>query len=121
MPLQAISPAVLFWLLSALVALAAEAEKNRVRLRRAPSAKIEIEVTSSRPFPVVNAMAVLHVGKQQTSLSRYGPDGSLNTLIFSMDARDFARTRDGDRVLVRYDPDSQGHWDFGPLEKKRLQ
>jgi hypothetical protein len=48
-------------------------------------------------------------------------DGSTNSLIFTMSAKSFARTKNGDAIRVRYDPDSQGVWEFGKLDKSKLK
>ena len=76
-------------------------------------------MSSERPFPAVNAMAVLYIGQQKTHISRY-LEGKMNTLVFTMPADDFAKTKDGDAITVRYEPDSQGHWEFGALDKKSV-
>ena len=99
------------------VPLAKDTGTNRVQIRRAGKANVEIQVSSDRPFRVVNAGVVLYIGQQKTYISRH-PQGKLNTLIFTIPADDFARTKDGDAIAVRYEPDSQGHWDFGVLNKK---
>ncbi len=80
---------------------------------------VEIEVSSERPFPAINALVELQIGSRVFPLSRY-KDGRLNTLIFTLTLDEFAQTTNGDRVVVHYEPDSQGHWDFGPLDKTQL-
>jgi hypothetical protein len=94
---------------------------NKVEIRQVGKDKFEITVTSERPFPVVNAIAVLSIGAERSLVSRNPPDGSTKTLIFAMSAESFAKTRDGDAIRVCYDPDSQGVWEFGKLDKSKVK
>jgi hypothetical protein len=80
----------------------------------------EIEVTGGRSFPVVNSRPELHIGAEVTHLSRYPKTGELTTLIFSMSGEAFAKTKEGEHIMVKYNPDSQGHWDFGALDKSKI-
>ena len=110
-------------LASTTTALATDAEKvdkNTVKIRRVGKTTVEIEVTSSRSFPVTNALVVLNVGKQQSSLSGYPKNGDLHTLIFTMTTEAFGRAKDGDPISVEYSPDSQTPWTFGPLDKSQI-
>ncbi len=77
---------------------------------------VEIELYSERPFPVVNSLVLLQIGTDKFYLSGY-KDGNLNTLVFTLTPEEFARAKPGDPIIVRYDPDSQGQWDFGLLNK----
>jgi RNA polymerase sigma-70 factor (ECF subfamily) len=95
----------------------ARAARNTVKIRNAADGKVDIELTSDRAFPVVGAFPVLHIGTEKSQMSRYGDGGQTTTLIFTMSAAEFARTKNGDRIRVKYEPDSQGHWDFGKLDK----
>jgi hypothetical protein len=79
---------------------------------------VELQLTSSRSFGVRNALVVLRIGTQKFTKSRSPEDGSLNTLIFTLTADEFARTAPGDRVTVQYG-DEPG-WDFGTLDKRLL-
>jgi hypothetical protein len=38
-----------------------------------------------------------------------------------MTAEDFAKTKDGDPIIVQYTPASQGQWDFGKLDKSKVE
>jgi hypothetical protein len=96
-------------------------QENKVEIRRIGKDKFEITLTSTRPFPVVNAIPVLFIGGQRSLESRYPMDGSTNILIFTMSAESFAKTKDGDPIRVRYDPDSQGVWEFGKLDKSQVK
>ncbi len=98
-----------------------EPAANKVEIRQAGKEKVEVTLTSARKFPVVNAFAVLSIGGERSSVSMFAADGSTNTLIFTMSAESFAKTKNGDAIRVRYDPDSQGVWDFGKLDKSKLK
>ena len=95
--------------------------KNTMKLRKGPMGTFLFELTSERGFPVINARPVMLVGAEKAILCRYGPDGSLNKIIFWMTAEEFAKTKDGDPVSVRYEPNSQGTWEFGKLDKKMVE
>jgi hypothetical protein len=77
----------------------------------------EIEVISAEPFPVRNALTELHIGGVSSSLSRYGDDGDLHTLIFSLTRDQLRAISVEDNGFVRYNP-SNGHdiWLIGPTE-----
>jgi hypothetical protein len=107
-------------LLVSVASPARASDKNTVKLRRAAKGNIEIEVTSKRAFPAVGAIPVVHIGAARSNLSRYLASGSLNTLIFTMSAAEFARAKNGDPIVVKYDPDSQGTWNFGKLDRSKL-
>ncbi len=61
----------------------------------------EIEVTSAEPFPVRNALTELQVGDVSSALSRYGDDGDLHTLIFSLSRDQFLAISPDDSAVVR--------------------
>ena len=77
---------------------------------------VEIEVSSPHAFPVTNAMVVLQIGTKVFKVSEF-KNGDTHTLVFTLTPEEFSSTRDESLVTVHYDPDSQGHWDFGFLEK----
>jgi hypothetical protein len=77
---------------------------------------VEIEVSSPRAFPITNAMVVLQIGTKVFKVSEF-KGGDAHTLVFTLTPEEFASIRDESLVTVRYDPDSEGHWDFGFLEK----
>ena len=93
---------------------------------------IEIELQSSREFPVRDQIVVLRIGTRDFLRSRSPSDGSLNTLIFMLTPDDFSQLADGDAMSVRYgldysdQPSAQpsgtdnARWDFGPLNKALL-
>jgi len=94
---------------------------------------IEFAVTSDRPFPVLNSEAVLLIGKRVFHGGGYG-DPNLHTLVFLIHPEDFAKTKNGERVVVAYegfDPDkiqdadleNNPHlrvWKFGKLDKSKI-
>ena len=74
---------------------------------------VEIEVSGGRSFPVVQAIPELQIGAQFTCLSRFSDSGGL---IFFMSGEDFAKTKDGDAIHVKY----SGGWNFGNLDKSKM-
>jgi len=92
---------------------------------------IEIELHSSRPFPVRDQIVILRIGNTDIVRSRPPSDGSLNTLIFIMTPEDFDRLMDGAALSVRYGLEHSDEpaapvgrdtvrWDFGTLNKSML-
>lgn len=98
---------------------------------------VEVEVTSTREFPVRALPPVLRIGEQTFSLSRNPEDGRLDTLIFRVPADRFASLENGAPVEVFYalsletDPGTgrvtstvrapgEEGWSFGPLQKSLL-
>jgi hypothetical protein len=92
-------------------------KKGTVEIRRIDKSRVDIKVTSDRPFPV-NTTMVLSIGEQKTNISRYAKN-KLNILVFTMPAEDFAKTQDGDAITVSCGPDSR--WDFGKLDKSKVE
>jgi len=80
---------------------------------------IQVELTSSRPFPVRAVPPVLQVGSHEFGHSLRPSDGSLNTLIFLLEHREFAQLRPGDPTYVTYGQDASPleRWDFGGFQK----
>ena len=94
--------------------------KNTVQIRRIDKSKVDIQVTIEHQFPAAKAPVVLSIGQQTTNVSRFAKN-KLNTLTFTMTAEDFAKTKDGDPIIVQYTPASQGQWDFGKLDKCKVE
>jgi len=92
-------------------------KKGTVEIRRIDKSRVDIKVTSDRPFPV-NTVTVLCIGQQKTNICRYAKN-KLNILVFTMPAGDFAKTQDGDAITVSCGPDSR--WDFGKLDKSKVE
>ena len=79
---------------------------------RAPA--VEIEVASSRSFPVGGALPKLVVGDKTFALSHY-PSGATDRLVFTLDAGEFEAIEQGAEVGVRIG--GARPWHFGPLDK----
>jgi hypothetical protein len=114
----------------ALVGLCASAQAsaqavNSVREIRAAEggATVEIEVESSKEFPVGGQIVVLRIGKDEFIYSKTPPGGSLNRLIFLVPAKAFAAIPDGTAMTVQYGRGEHGHdrRTFGPLDKGQLK
>jgi hypothetical protein len=45
----------------------------------------------------------------------------MKPLVFTLSAAGFETAKDGNPVDVRYSPDSQGHGDFGKLDKPKVR
>lgn len=103
-------------------------EGNTLRLRTVVSAAalgnvpaIEVEVTSTREFPVRDELAVLRIGAQEFNISRYPDTGDTHTLIFTLVADEFAQAASGADITVQYGSgESNLVWSFGPLNKALL-
>ena len=77
---------------------------------------IEIEVYSPRAFPTGSSSPVLQIGSTVYKVSEF-KNGDPHTLIFTLTPEEFANTVNESLITVHYEPDTQGHWDFGFLEK----
>lgn len=113
---------------------------NHLKSIRARGSAIEIEVQSSREFPVGGQIPVLLVGTKEFAKSRHPEDGSLNTLIFTLEADEFEQLPDGEAVTVGFGrgkaggdvpsvaplagrsgmPETNTRWKFGTLNKSLL-
>ncbi len=82
---------------------------------------VEIEVTSTRAFPVQNELAVLRIGAREFAASRYPVSGDTHTLIFTLPGEEFAQATSGESVSVQYGRgESNLRWGFGALDKRLL-
>jgi hypothetical protein len=88
------------------------------RVEKGPSG-VEIELSSSRPFPVRALPPVLQVGSSEFSNSFRRSDGDLHTLIFLLTHQEFAQLRSGARTFVVYGRGgaARDRWDFGGFSK----
>lgn len=95
---------------------------NTIKSINPVAATVEIEVHSTKPFPVRALPPVLKIGDKRFRMSRPPKDGSLHTLVFSLNASEFAQLHDGDPVVVLYGAaESPGErWNFGRLDKSRM-
>jgi len=88
-------------------------------IKTAQAGGVDIAITSTTGF-LQSDVPVLRIGDQEFMISRYPEDGSANTLIFTLTAEEFDRTRTGDKVTFQYGRgDGRNHRDFGLLDKTR--
>lgn len=92
---------------------------NRVAALARAGAGVEIELSAAEPFRIQDDLLVLDVGGLQSRRSRH-PGGDLRRVIFTLEPDQFARSKDGDRLIVRHAASQQRSWDFGALDKSRL-
>ncbi len=101
-------------------ARAGGAEMNVVKsIKTNQSGEVEIELKSTKEFPVRDAVIELRIGNQTFRRSRPGPDGSLNTIIFVLTHDEFVRINTGDSVTVGFSHEPPG-WNFGNVDKTLL-
>jgi hypothetical protein len=115
---------------ASLAAQGSKPDVNTIRSIRSVDRAVEIELHSTREFPVRAEVVVLRIGTREFLLSRPPADGSLHTLIFTVAAEDFAAVPDGAPVVVKYGkgPDEGEpaaaaalRWTFGKLNKSQRQ
>lgn len=91
---------------------------------RSSGPPVEIQVDSTKEFPVRDAVVVLNIGGKEFTMSRSPEDGSLNTLIFTVSASDWASLKSGDSMAVYFGQDDvknpEARWNFGALDKTLL-
>lgn len=75
---------------------------------------VEIELASTRSFPVSGALPTLVIGSKTFKVSHY-PTGATDRLVFTLDATDFAAIGEGAPVSVRVG--GARLWDFDKLHK----
>ena len=111
---------------------------NELRRIETKGVEVEIEIRSSKPFPVRALPPVLRIGDLDFTASRNPDNGRLDTLIFFVPAEDFAAI-DPQKVAMRvfYATSIEGEvtpsgrpraiaepggptWDFGELRKELL-
>ncbi len=100
-----------------------DSEVNKVEaIRSAPDGSVQIGLYSSSGFPVRNELAVLEIGGKEFLISEYPADGDTRRLTFTLAAEEFAKLRDGDRVVFKYGRGEQVDQkrDFGRLNKRLL-
>jgi hypothetical protein len=81
---------------------------------------VEVELSTQTPFKVQDDELVLDVGQIRTARSRH-PSGNLRRVIFTLPAPGFVAAANGAPLIVRYGSNDMLQWDFGPLDKSRLQ
>jgi hypothetical protein len=107
---------------------------NTVKSVRAVDSIVEIEVHSSREFPVRDDVIGLRIGEKDFLRSRSPENGDLHTLIFMIPAAEFAALPDGASLTVGFGrgraelPEQAAEaareagrrWEFGKLDKSQL-
>jgi hypothetical protein len=102
-------------------AVAAGPAVNTISGIRTVESGVEIELHSSRPFPVRNQITVLRIGDKEFTTSRYPKGGNLDTLIFKLTSDEFGQLADGEPVRVQYGRGVRAdYWYFGTLNKRLL-
>jgi len=89
-------------------------DNNRLVAIRPAGKGVEIELTSSRLFPIGDALPVLTMGDHSYRLSRF-PKGRSDRIVFVLNAAEYAAAAEGAPVTLRIggaDP-----WVFGTLRK----
>lgn len=96
---------------------------NIVNKISAVASGVEIELHSTRPFPVRNEIVILRIGNEEFTKSRYADDGDLKTLIFTLTPTEYARINTGDKVTVYYgrNASTENKWDFGAMDKIQIK
>jgi len=86
-------------------------------------AVVEIEVRSSKEFPVRDEIVTLRIGNAEFRKSRSPAGGRLDTLIFILTDEEFQQVTDGDTMTVQYGMANTAgpRWSFGKLNKSLLQ
>ena len=118
--------------ISGLLAAAQPHAVNTIKRIQTVDGVVEIEVHSSREFPIRDQVVVLRIGDKEFLRSKTPENGSLNTLIFMLTPTQFAALTDGAAMTVKYGRDKDGdagpqieaaqsarglRWDFGKLNK----
>lgn len=111
-----------FLFLICLPASAPADEVNTIKSIRTAASGVEIELNSTRIFPVRDQIVMLRIGTKEFTKSRYPRDGNLNTLIFTLPTDEFEQINTGDQVIVQYGHSelNEDRWNFGLLDKSLL-
>ena len=98
------------------VATALPRTASVTRLECVTPDNVEVELHSTDPFPVRNAILELHTGSVTSAQSRYGPGGDLHTVIFTLTAEQFAQVSDADAATAAFNPGApEDEWLVGPI------
>jgi hypothetical protein len=112
-------------------AQAPAADVNTVKRIQTVNGVVEIEVHSTREFPIRNQVIVLRIGDREFLRSKTPENGTLKTLIFMLTPEQFGALADGATMTVKFGRDRDGEnpqieaaavarglrWDFGKLNK----
>jgi hypothetical protein len=80
---------------------------------------VAITLSTGTPFTPRGALLVLDVAGVRSARSRH-PGGNLGEVVFSVDKGVFDAAPNGENIRVRYENGTGNRWDFGPLDKTRL-
>lgn len=78
------------------------------------SSVVEIELASTRPFTVGNALPTLMIKDKAFNLAHY-PTGDTHQLVFTLEEAEFAKAQTGDPLIVHMG--GSHPWVFGALDK----
>lgn len=76
--------------------------------------EVEIEIASSRAFPVSGVLPTLLIGKQTFNFAHY-PSGDTHHLVFTLAEAEYAATHQGDELTLQIG--GAQPWKFGALDK----
>jgi hypothetical protein len=80
---------------------------------------IQMELKTDRPFPVREQALKLQIGKQ-VFVDELSGEHTGRTLILSLTPAMFAELQNGDEIVALFDKPAQDVWNFGKLDKSRL-
>ncbi len=94
---------------------------NQIERVVATPAGVEVHLHSDATFHVADELAVLQVGNEMASSSRY-VDGETSRLVFTMGRDEFARVQNGAPVTVQYGTLRPTHrWVFGAIDTGHVE
>ncbi len=100
---------------SAAIAAPHGPDANSILAIRQSSAGVEIELASSRLFPIGDALPVLTIGDRSYRLSRF-PKGKSDRIVFLLKPAEYAAVPEGAKVTLRIG--GAAPWTFGTLRKQ---
>lgn len=92
---------------------------NAASLRSAAGEKVEFVLTSGTPFLARAELIVLEIGATRSVVASY-PNGNLKKIVFSLEKAQFDKLSNGAPLRVHYEGADGTEWDFGALDKSRL-
>ena len=91
-----------------------------VALRSTPDGRaVEVELSTTTRFPGGDNILKLVIGNTSSTLSRY-VDSYLKGVVFTLDRSKFDSLQGGEPITVQYGKRAIIEWDFGSLDKSRL-
>ena len=86
---------------------------HQVKSNLFPNPAVEIHLASKVPFQVMDHVPVLHIGKQQFTLSHYSDFDELKEIVFTLDEQQFKNLDLSAEVSL----EDGKKWEFGTLNK----